>query len=48
MGATLAWFTTVVLALSFVLVLHQLGIDVTPVLGNAVRGIEHFLGQPLT
>jgi hypothetical protein len=47
MGAVLAWFTTVVLALSFVLVLHQLGVDVTPVLGHAVKGIERFLGHPL-
>ena len=48
MGATLAWFTTVILALSFVLVLHQLGVDVTPALGTAVHNIEHLLGTPIT
>ena len=47
MGAILAWFTTVVLVLSFVLVLHQLGVDVTPSMGSALHGIERWLGQPL-
>jgi hypothetical protein len=47
MGAALAWFTTVALVLSFVLVLHQLGVDVTPALGHAMQGIERFLGHPL-
>jgi uncharacterized membrane protein YidH (DUF202 family) len=47
MGAFLAWFTTVVLVLSFVLVLHQIGFDVTPMVGTAVRGLEHLLGTPL-
>jgi hypothetical protein len=48
MGAVLAWFTTVVLVLSFVLVLSQLGLDVTPAIGSALHGIEHWLGQPIS
>lgn len=47
MGATLAWFTTVVLVLSLVLVLHQLGVNVTPTIGSSLHGLEHWLGQPL-
>ena len=47
MGAVVAWFTTVVLVLSFVLVLHQIGLDVTPLVGAAVHGFERFLGTPL-
>lgn len=47
MGAVMAWFTAVVLVLSFVLVLHQIGLDVTPLVGSAVRSVEHFLGMPL-
>jgi len=47
MGAILAWFTTVVLVLSFVLVLSQLGLDVTPALGSALHGVEHWLGLPI-
>jgi hypothetical protein len=34
-------------ALFLVLALHHLGVDVSAALGNAVRGAEHFLGQPL-
>lgn len=47
MGAVLAWFTTVVLVLSFVVVLHQIGFDVSPIVGAAVHGLERFLGTPL-
>ena len=47
MGAILAWFTTAILAVSLVLVLHQLGVDVSPVIGSALHGVEHFLGQPI-
>ncbi len=47
MGAFLAWFTAVVLVLSFVLVLHQIGLDVTPFVGTALHGVERFLGTPL-
>jgi hypothetical protein len=48
MGALLAWFTTVVLVLSFVLVLSQLGLDVTPAISSALHGVEHWLGQPIS
>ena len=47
MGAFAAWFTTVVLVLSVVVVLHQIGVDVVPAVTTVVRGIERFLGQPL-
>jgi hypothetical protein len=47
MGAILAWFTTAVLALSLVLVLHQIGIDVSPAIGSVLHGVEHFLGRPV-
>ena len=47
MGAILAWFTTVVLVLTFVVVLSQLGLDLTPALSSAVHGVERWLGQPL-
>jgi len=47
MGAILAWFTTVVLVLSLVLVLGQMGVAVTPAIGTALHGVEHWLGQPI-
>jgi len=47
MGASMAWFTTVVLLLSFVLVLHQIGVDVTPSIGSALHGLVRLLGQPI-
>ena len=47
MGAGVAWFTAIVLVLSVVLVLHQIGFDVTPMVGTAVHGLERFLGTPL-
>ena len=47
MGALLAWFTTVVLAMSLMLVLHHLGVDVGPLIGNALHGVERALGRPL-
>jgi len=47
MTAAMAWFVSVVAVLGLVLALHQLGLDVTANLGTAVRGAEHFLGQPL-
>jgi len=30
-----------------VLVLHHLGVDITAEIGSTLRGLEHFLGQPL-
>lgn len=47
MGAGAAWFTAVVLLLSLVVVLHQMGYDVAPSVGAMLRGVEHMLGQPL-
>jgi hypothetical protein len=47
MGAFLAWFTTIVLVLSVVLVLSQLGVDVMPTVGSALHGVERWLGQPI-
>jgi hypothetical protein len=47
MGAIGAWFTTVILVLSLILVLHQLGVNVAPALGTALHGVEHALGQPI-
>ena len=47
MGAIAAWFTAVVLTLSMVVVLNQLGIDVGPSIGSVLHGVERFLNQPL-
>jgi hypothetical protein len=47
MGVILAWFTTVVLLMSLFLVLHHMGVEVAPLLGNVLHGVEHVLGQPL-
>ena len=47
MGALLGWFTTIVLAMSLMLVLHHLGLDVAPMIGGALRGVERILGHPL-
>jgi len=47
MGVILAWFTTVVLLMSAFLVLHHLGVEVAPMIGGALHGVEHVLGQPL-
>lgn len=47
MGVILAWFTTVVLLLSLILVLHHLGVEVGPIVSTAMHGVEHALGQPL-
>ncbi|MCI4336094.1 MAG: hypothetical protein L3K17_02715 [Thermoplasmata archaeon] len=47
MGVLLGWFTTVVLALSFLLVLHHIGMDLGPMIGSSLHGVERFLGRPL-
>ena len=47
MGAFGAWFTAIVMALSLVVVLHQVGYDVSPAIGSAVHGVERFLGRPI-
>lgn len=47
MGMILGWFTGIVLMLSGVLVLHHLGLDVGPMIGATMHGVERFLGQPL-
>ncbi len=47
MSAGVAWFTAVVLLLSVVVVLHQVGFDVGPSVGTVLKGVVHLLGQPL-
>jgi hypothetical protein len=47
MGALIAWFTAVVLSLSLVVVLNQLGLDVSPTIGSVLHGVAQFLNQPL-
>lgn len=47
MGVILAWFTTIVLTLSLVLVLHHMGVEIGPIVSSALHGVEHTLGLPL-
>lgn len=47
MGAFVAWFTAVILSLSLVVVLNQLGLDVSPAIGAVMHGLAQFLNQPL-
>jgi len=47
MTALTSWALSVLGVLALVLMLHQLGVDVTADLGSVLRGTEHFLGQPL-
>ena len=47
MGALTAWFTAVVLSLSLVVVLNQLGLDVSPGIGAVLHGLAQFLNRPL-
>jgi hypothetical protein len=47
MGAALAMFTTVVLLLSLVLVLHHLGVDVTPWISQVMHSLERAVAKPL-
>ena len=47
MGALVAWFTAVILSLSLVVVLNQLGLDVSPAIGSVMHGLAQFLNQPL-
>jgi hypothetical protein len=47
MGAFVAWFTAVILSLSLVVVLNQLGLDVSPAIGSVMHGLARFLNQPL-
>ncbi len=47
MGSAMAWFSTIVLLILLVLMLHQLGMDITTTIGNALHGVEHFLGEPI-
>ena len=45
MGATLAWFTTVVLLYLGVLLLVHLGVDTGALMGSLLTGIEHSLAR---
>lgn len=47
MSAAWAWFTTVVLVVCGVIVMHQLGIDITPGIASAIHGIERLFAQPI-
>jgi hypothetical protein len=47
MGAVVAWFTAVVLTLSLVVVLHQVGVDVSPTIGSVLHGALQVLNRPL-
>lgn len=47
MGALAAWFTAVVLVLSLVVVLHQLGVDVSPAISSVLHGLSQAMNQPL-
>ena len=47
MSATSGWITAVLAILGLVLVLHQLGVDVSITLGEMLRGTERILGQPI-
>lgn len=47
MGALLAWFTAVLLVVGGVIVMHQIGIDVTPGIVGAIHGVEHLFGQAI-
>jgi hypothetical protein len=47
MGSAMAWFTTIVLLIMLVLVFHQLGVNITSTIGQTLRGVEHFLGEPV-
>lgn len=47
MGMILGWFTGIVLMLSAVVLLHHIGVDVGPMIGVTMHGIERFLGHPL-
>lgn len=47
MGLILSWFTAIVLTVSVVVAVHHLGIDVGPMIGTTLHGVERFLGQPL-
>lgn len=47
MGIILTWFTGVVLVLSGVVVLHHLGVDVSPMISTTMHGVERLLGRPL-
>ncbi|MCI4332001.1 MAG: hypothetical protein L3K19_09190 [Thermoplasmata archaeon] len=48
MGSFTAWFTSVVMVLGAVIVFNHLGVNLSPLLGSALHGIEHALGMPLT
>jgi hypothetical protein len=47
MGSAMGWFTTIVLLIMLVLVFHQLGVNITGTIGQTLRGVEHFLGEPV-
>jgi hypothetical protein len=47
MGATLAWFTTVVLVYLGILLMVHLGVDTGGILGNILTGAEHSLSRPI-
>ena len=47
MSAMMSWTLSILGVLALVLMLHQLGLDVSADLGTMLRGTEHLLGQPL-
>lgn len=47
MTAMQAWFVTVVLAVSLVVVFFFLGWNVATAIGSALHGLERFMGRPL-
>jgi hypothetical protein len=47
MGATLAWATTILLAVGGVFLLFYLGVDLPTALHALISGVAHALGSPL-
>lgn len=48
MGAFSNWFTSVVLVIGAAIVFNHLGINLSPVIGTTLHGIERALGTPLS
>jgi hypothetical protein len=47
MSALKAWFVTVLVLLTGVFALHQMGLDISSLLASVVHGLENALGHPL-
>jgi len=47
MAAMTSWALSILGILCLVIFLHHLGVDITAMIGGALRGTEHFLAQPL-